>query len=309
MLVGVGVVRLGMEIMLLLFPKVYISIGEYVFGSLILQSIKANLVRYRTYVDFIQEASVPLFLFGLLNKHNSLKQRIFYGVCAVGMGGVVFLSNWRGRVLVYVFSLLIFILSIIFLKKKKLRSKKLFWLGGLIVGVVLMFGILDRVGLNKIGFSVVDRLRNADFAEDVSTIEWRVNVFKDSYDMGRSGFIGVGVGNFYEWTNFKKRHEYLIREYGELADAAIYHGPHNVFFQYFAEIGIIGTGVFVIYLFFAFVKDLHRIKSQKLYGAEMSFIVSFWTLLGVVQFYPATSLSFYVLFFVLRGVLDNKKLN
>jgi hypothetical protein len=293
-------VRLFMELGLILFPDFVDGIGSLILNPLLFRSIKANLVRQRTYVDFIQEAFVPILLFGLVKKNSSFIQKAKQGFLIMVAGAISFLSNWRGRVLVFLFSVFSFLATHVFTNFNK---KYLLRLVGLFLGLFIFINFLDNMSVSRVGFSVRDRLMSTDEAEDVSTVEWRLNAFNASIGMGSSGFFGVGLGNYYEWLGEKKRYPSFIREFRELADAASSHGPHNIFFQYLAEMGYVGLIVFIALLVGFAIEDVRGFGKNKYSQDHKAIALSFWALISVVQFYPATSLSFYVSFYLLRAML------
>lgn len=302
--IAAGAVRLFMEIILLLKPDLFISLAEVVIKPVVVTSIKANLFRIRTYIDLLNEATLPFFFYLYYKKKDEKPLNILVLILILCLGLVAFLSNWRGRVIVFA-SLLVgsaLLLSTIWQEKKKIL------ISGLVV-LVVSLTIVDRLQLFSYGFSVVDRLLNKDEKEDVSTIEWRYKLFGTSADMGKTYPFGVGLKNFYDFigAEAKGKGKFVYKEAEILTKEAAVDGPHNIFFQFLAETGLGGFVVFLVMLGAFVVSDVGMIRKKGNFNLESRVIIlAFWGLIIGTQFYPATALSFYVPFFFFRGLLVQK---
>jgi O-antigen ligase len=215
------------------------------------------------------------------------------------LGLASFLSNWRGRVLVYAG---ILISSFVAFKKYWFKKFKPLLLGGLIL--VLFLFILDRNMVVSKGFSVVDRLMNKDVYEDQMTIIWRIDAFNESVKMGFSSPFGVGLRNFYDWTYIKSKARFLSTDFALLTKEAAVDGPHNIVAQFLAETGYIGLLIFLLMIASFASRDLKTIRSkQKLWLEKVTIILAFWGFILATAFYPTTSLNFYISFFLFRAML------
>ncbi len=285
-------------LIIVLWLKLVLEVGLYqdwfksfefrFLDTKLVNSIKANLLRERTIISFFNE---PLALgsWWLIAKKN--KRWKWWGwLSLLGSGIVVFMSNWRGRMVVW---LMVLLGGIGWWGDKKQMKK---WLVGIAI-VGLVFGGLDRLMLISRGYSVLDRLRNEDKAEDKNTLKWRKKAFGEAREMASYTWFGVGVGQFYNFTDLKNR---LGLQLIKLDDASKY-GPHNIFFQFLAETGWIGWFWLVLGLsWFGWWDSSH----WKIYNSDLKLLAGvFWLTVAVVQFYPAISWEFVALFFGLRGVL------
>jgi len=298
-----GVVKLFLEGILLIAPDLLIGFADTFFKSGVALSIKANLARDRTYIDLFPEASLPIFLYYFYRFYYKKKRaKVMKSVSiilGVLLGLVSFLSNWRGRVLVYAAML---ISSFVLFKKYWFKKFKLLFLGGLILFSSLF--ILDQTMVASKGFSVVDRLMNKDVYEDQMTIEWRVEVFKESVKMGFSSPFGIGLRNFYDWTYLKSKAKFLSTDFELLIKEAAVDGPHNIVAQFLAETGYVGLLIFLLMIVVFASRDLKIIRNkQGLWLEKATIILAFWGFIFATLFYPATSLSFYVSFFLFRAML------
>jgi O-antigen ligase len=175
-------------------------------------------------------------------------------------------------------------------------------LGGLILFSSLF--ILDQGMVASKGFSVVDRLMNKDVYEDQMTIKWRIEVFKESAEMGFSSPFGIGLRNFYDWTYFRSKAKFLSTDFELLTKEAVVDGPHNIVAQFLAETGYVGLLIFLLMLATFASRDLKIIRSkQELWLEKATIILVFWGFIFATVFYPATSLSFYISFFLFRAML------
>ncbi len=154
------------------------------------------------------------------------------------------------------------------------------------------------------GYTVLDRflLQNQS---DISTVTSRIQRWEMAFEMGLSSpVIGVGLGNYYDYLPLQYQKSYsgysFIRE--EYNAAAT--DTHDIFFQIFAETGILGLGTFVALLFYFIKKDFRLLRQN---NAELSkaLVVSFWTLFIYSLFNPSlTTITYPSLFWLLRVIIE-----
>ncbi len=290
---GDGVLR---AILITSLLKLIMEIGLYfkikiflfnIFVSKFVTSIKENLLRGRTIISFFEESFVPIWIWFILKK-----KAVWGVVVIVVMGAIVFLSNWRGRLIVYILSLM---LSWLMFYKNRISWKQ--WLI-YFLSLTILFAIVDVIALHWRGFSVMDRFMMRDVNQDKKTVDWRILAFRDAKVMGEHSVLGVGLGQFYLFTSLKKKFPSRIE------DASLY-GPHNIFFQFLAETGWIGL-VWLIVGLLIFVKN--DLECSKVRRCKFLSLV-FWLVVLVVQFYPAEGWEFFSLFFGLRGWLIGRNVS
>jgi len=125
------------------------------------------------------------------------------------------------------------------------QYKKITFLGKVLISIFIIdIGILNYfIGLDV----VIDRISNTSFIEE----HLRIDVFTFSLDQIKNFiFFGYGLGNFE--TIF--RLEYALNE-------TFYDHVHNDYLEYFGELGIVGSVIF-LYSFFTIIAK--TINSQKL---------------------------------------------
>ncbi|KKU04130.1 MAG: hypothetical protein UX88_C0001G0034 [Candidatus Woesebacteria bacterium GW2011_GWC2_47_16] len=296
-----GIFKLLLEAMLIAYPEFSTTFADIVLKEEVARSIRANLARGRTYIDLLLEISLPFFLYYFLKKGTRNYLKLAGLVLGVLLGFVSFLSTWRGRFVIYI-TMVVF--SFAYLKSLNFKKAAFLFATGLFL--LLSFYLLDKRQILNQGFSVVDRLLNKDVVEDQMTISWRIEAIKESFVMGSVSLFGVGIGNYYEWTAFKPITQYLPQNQKLITEAAATSGPHNIFAQFLAETGYFSFVVFILVLLVFLVNDLKIFLSKDVLWLEkMTIVLAFWGLIAGTLFYPATSLSFFISFFVFRGLLYN----
>jgi len=267
-----------------------------IFYESLSKSIIANLGRNRTMIGFFGE---PLIIVGIYFWFTEKKAWKWLGGASVfGAMVIAFMSNWRGRFLTVVLISSIGVLwgIIVGNKNKKKWVKHFVIWSGIFGGVLLM---LNNILTLKQGYSVVDRLLNKNYREDVVPVEWRKQLFEESLEMAKYSWLGVGGGQFYVHTN----HKNTIRVFNHGIEDASKYGPHNLFFQFLAETGWLGLGWLIIGLGLMFVKDIKDCWLLRMNSIRCAFIMMFWGIILEAQFYPVVGWEFFVLFFGLRGLL------
>ena len=258
---------------------------------------KINLMRERTVSSIFVGSLVGVFVY-FFNKTDKLRWKIVNVGLILFIGGVIFLSNWRGRFLVFVINVF---LSIVVLGAK-FNWKKVLKNGALVLVFMLsIFWLADQYRLDKFGYSLLDRFWKPDSAEDIGTIKWRVKAFGDAVAMSKGKLFGVGLGQFYNYTTLKSNMNRVFYD-GVYLDDSSEHGPHNLFFQFLAETGYVGLFWLIWGLVYFGWRDVCLMKKGESLNKNL-LVVLFWGVVLAVQFDPATSLEFFVLFLGLRGLL------
>jgi len=150
--------------------------------------------------------------------------------------------------------------------------------------------------------SAANRLFSPDLS-DLKTIDSRFRFWKESIYIGSYHILGVGLGNYYEYLTVPKTQAVLIAE-NKHWQTIVYQNPHNIFFNIYAESGIIGLISFCALIISYLFKDIKEllVKKNQLYLVIM---LAFWELLlfGITN--PTYSVQFWILFFILRSLLDS----
>jgi O-antigen ligase len=77
-------------------------------------------------------------------------------------------------------------------------------------------------------------------------------------------------------------------------------GPHNLFYQVFAESGFLGAGVLVFLTLLWLHSDLKNGNATK---ERTILTIILWTLFLTAQFNPVYAITFFTLCFTLRGLI------
>jgi len=291
-----AIIRLGAELVLFLFPDLFLSTVGKLLDRDIASSISANLLRGRTYIELLQEASIPFIFYMIYLKGTKIwEQTLAYFLIILNIF-IAFLSNWRGR---FIVSLVAVPLSFSLFTKTARKSM----LPLIIFGSISLFGLygLDKSQVFSSGFSVIDRLENREL-NDLDSVKWRVRMMGTSFELGFTHPLGVGLKNFSQYVTSGTSNPFAPKESVQLGREAVFDGPHNIFPQFMAETGIAGLLAFGLMLII-FARHDSKLLRGKPSNSQKALIAFFWLILTSTLFYPASSLSFYVYFFLARGLL------
>ena len=101
-------------------------------------------------------------------------------------------------------------------------------------------------------------------------------IYSTSYKMWLDNKItGVGLNNYEEVCKNNKKYKIISKNYGNCSSH-----PHNFYLQWLIEAGIIGSLMFIIFIFYIF-KSFY--KSRHLYSSKIGFIslvIIFWPIMS-----------------------------
>ncbi len=301
-----GMVSILLQFILLIFPETYFGIGEVFFYENHIYMVKEFLNAPKIIDDTMGEVVIPIFFYFFLTAKDKRKKLVYF-LFFILAGCLAFLSNFRDRFMVFMF---VSGTSMFFLFDRYER-KKIFI--QIIILCFVIFAVLDQ-GLRVFGqHSIYDRIFLQNDFRDLRTIIWRLDMIQQATVMASSSiFTGVGLGNFYENLPVNKNLPFSLLNTSsmEITNVVLKTGPHNIFFQFVAETGILGLGSLSLLLLFFLKKDITMLLEKKINTLTKAFIIAFWALLLFVQVHPAVSLSFFILFFLLRGLIvikENRK--
>jgi len=288
------------QFLLFLYPSFILKLSDGILLNNLHEIITANIdISNKLHDNSYVEIIVPLLIYKFFSGEKNFIKKILPLIMVLLLGFVSFASNFRYRILSYLVSLgsaQYFIGH----KKKQVVSSLLLLLS---IGVVLLSA--NSFLRDTFNFTVIDRFLLEEEGRDYSPIQWRLEMYRESIFMAQSHITGVGLGGFF--NALPENQIKLTTLYGgreKIALGALTSGPHNIFFQYLGETGIIGLILFVILMLFWTLKDFKVMMSNKKNMLEKKALtISFWTLMIIVQFFPAINLSFYTLFFLLRSLL------
>jgi len=282
------------QILMIISPGLFIRIGRQIIHPGIVDIVRTNLERGRIYFEFYSEISIPILFYAYFSPTKSRFSKNFYLLIILSVMFISFFSNIRTRFLVALFSLI----TSFFLYRKSF-SKNFIKTISIFIAVALTIFVGYRIVMSNVGFSVVDRFFLQDKVEDADTISFRFDMLKYSFEMGNSRpLTGVGLGNFYEYIPTKLKNMSFKNDIN--VSALLY--PHNIFAQTYAETGIPGLISLMVLTIYMLVKDFKLFKQPNLFKKSVS--LSFWSLFIFALFNPATPLTFFANFFVLRMLIE-----
>lgn len=293
-LLAAGIFNFFYQLLIFFLPDLFKTLGGIFVYSGHLSLVFANMQRGRIFIETYDEILIPfIFIFFLKMKKN--KRNILF-IFLLFMMVILpsFLSDFRTRILMLVFS---FSASIIIFQRIKLFRLLIF--SFLIVVVYLAYFILN----STYGYSFVDRLNFQSQTQDVETIDFRIRNIFYSYELAiKNPLTGVGLGNYYanlpiQKINFSDPNN----PSSELAIAS--QNPHNIFAQILSETGFLSIFFYVFMLCYFLISDLKNIRLKKFNEYSKAFIISFWTLFVYSLFNPVVGLTYNMLFWMLRALI------
>lgn len=286
-LFAVAAINIFFQIFILLFPNYFVSFGQTFINPSYLSSVSFNLVRGRVSIAAYDEIMIPIILYYWIRSKNR-KILLPLGIL---ISIFSFLSEFRTKIIMLGFALA----GSILIFKNNIKKYFIF-----LLIVPIVFYLLYSIQ----GYTVLDRflLQNQT---DISTVTSRIQRWEMAFEMGLSSpLIGVGLGNYYDYLPLQYQKSYsgysFIRE--EYNAAAT--DTHDIFFQTFAETGILGLGTFVALLLYFVKKDFRLLRHN---NAELSkaLVISFWTLFIYSLFNPSlTTITYPSLFWLLRVIIE-----
>lgn len=289
-----GFISIAIQLLLLIFPNLYFDLGNiFIYGN-VLDITKANYSVGKLFDDSYLELIIPILVYYLLKEKKPYSKFLIFFVIFV-CGFLTIVSNFRYRLLTFIFS---FCLSFFLLKiKEKNAINKVF---GLFIIIFFILTTLNPFIQRFFSRTSIDRLIEKEEFEDSSSISWRLKMFGKSIELAQTNLFGVGLGNMFDYLPKKELKSITVNT--QIPLGALSAGPHNIFFQFLSDTGFIGLFSFLLLLSYYVKKDFSIIKENRK-KEKVTFIAMFWTLIFIVQFFPAINLTFYTLFFILRGMI------
>ncbi|GAB4219540.1 MAG: hypothetical protein Fur009_6200 [Candidatus Microgenomates bacterium] len=254
-------------------------------NSAYINLIKANLDRGRLYFSSFDEASFPVILYLFFLEKNIIS-KILYFCFTILIILTTILTNFRTIFFMLIFS--IFGSLLIFYQKFNYKSLILF-----IVFILIIF--LNINFIKSLSYeTVIDRLI-LDETQSISLIS-RIEQIKSSFDIALKSFLGVGLGNYYLYTN-KKPHLYLNKETKILTEESVNY-PHNIFALIVSDAGFFALFAYLSFIFTIFKDDIKNFMTKKMEIKVL--IISFWSLFFYCLFNPTDFYYYNIYFFGLR---------
>ncbi len=281
------------QALIFISPRVFASFANFFVYSSHLELVLINIGRARIFIETYDEIIIP-FVFFYLSISKTNREKIFLYLILASISIPSFLSNFRSRILMLLFS---FVMSFIFLTKKRFNQKFIVFF------IFIFIGYLSYIILNyNFKFSFVDRFALSDKREDVNTIKYRWNNIIISEEMARlQPLFGVGLGNYYDNLPSEKK-IFLSRSNWQNKEAQIAStNPHNIFAQILSELGYISLLFYLIMICYFAISDIRALLGRNIFAKAV--IISFWSLFIYSLFNPTTTLTYNSLFWILRALI------
>lgn len=288
-----AIVNFFYQIFLFINPRAFTSFAGFFVYSSHLELVLINIGRARIFIETYDEIAIP-FVFYYLSISNKGKEKIYLYTILAFISLPSFLSNFRSRILMLLFS---FIMSFIFLTKKRLNQK-------ILIFIILMFiGYFSYIILNyNFKFSFIDRFALTDKKEDINTIGYRWNNIVISEKIAESQpLLGVGLGNYYDNLPPEKKSFLSLSNWQNKEAQIASTNPHNIFAQILSELGFISLFFYLIMISYFALSDIKILLKQN--NFPKAIIISFWSLFIYSLFNPTTTLTYNSLFWILRALI------
>jgi len=254
--------------------------------------LSLNLNRGRFFVDVYDSALIPIVFVFFLGLENNIKNNIYKSLMIILAIFFAAVSNFRTHLLMMFSSLS----GIIYTFSKNINSFFI-KLSGFLFIMIILFGVLRGF----IGSTSIERVVEPS-EEESQTITTRFDWWQQSIGMGLSSpLLGIGLNNFYEYVSPKTAIN--MASFGlknRLAQITATH-PHSIFFQTFAETGILGFISLLLLLTFFIKSDFSAFKNKNI--STNLIIISFWSLFLFSVFNPPITLQYIILFWFLRALI------
>jgi len=268
-----------------------------------------NQSRHRFALNNHLELFFPLLFYALIsNQHSKIRNIILF----LGLISLIFLTviaNSRSRFLSLAFAIVfVFFLN---LKYKYLNIQIFNKINKLIMTIVIGLTLFLLALIQYKPYIIVDRILLSEDYVDYLTINSRIQAAEQSVEYFISSpIMGIGLGNYIDNRRFSLKYQQNVPQF-QLNFANLSRmSPHNVFFQYLSETGLIGTLPFIIIICYFIKADINymiQIKRNNLTENSLiilSFIIASWTLFIHGVFNPFITVFITGWFWFLRGVIE-----
>jgi len=278
-----------------------------------------NVNYFAEYLIAILPLAISLFLVTPFKSNKFKRLLLFMGILA--MGGSLMLTYTRGSYLAFGVSLIfMFLLFVIYRGKVFIReNRKIFIL--ILVAIILaafLFAIPNP--LNKPGtyISKIKARTSIASIQKAFTFGRRMAIWKFTLMMIKDRPLqGSGVGTF-KYNDLRYQAEFFSQgDNRALYPHGIAHEAHNEYLQLWAELGIIGLGIFlwiVIGYFYYGLRFLKKTKDNYKQGAVIGLMGEVMAVLvdGIFGFplhLPATAILFWLFLGLTVAIIEGEKVN
>jgi len=262
------------------FPVIALIYGYLLINELLLKNpVRPFFGNPNIVSNFIAVSSLQL-LFAFKVETNSLIKKAAIGLFGIGLLLLVLLQS-RGSFLGLIVGSVVFFYYAVDLKQlfKKLKKQQRGIALALAAAIVISFSfVLYRKG--------------------TESLSHRYSFWRNTLCLIRDNPLGVGPGSY----------EYVFQHYNgkcyppaESAEGLQVRNPHNMFLEFFAEIGILGGLSLLAFLFFLFIELKKSLSKNRM---ELAWVFGHAALIASIGFFEFPQDTPYTLIFisVLTGV-------
>ena len=217
----------------------------------------------------------------------------------------IILTGERSNTIKAILGLILYLL--LFDKKKNFNKKKIFLI--LATAIIVIFSISQKIQ-KRFNVFIIDPLKEKGFIETYKGSQQAAHYYTATEILKSNLFFGVGNKNFrIECQNEK----YYNPSYARTIERCATH-PHQIYFEFLAEHGIIGTTGILAIIFYTIYKSLiiYR-KSKNLIhlGSIIFIIITFIPMLPSGSFFTSFAATIFwinfsvMIFFNLKNIKNN----
>lgn len=298
---GISVLILMFEVLLYLIPTITIPLFTALYNPNYLQFFLFQTNRGRFFGDSLNEAFIPLFYIFLLKQERfTLKKGIaLFSIILITVFFTVFVSNWRTKAIIFIFSTVLSFFIFTHIHKKHLL---IYLFIGFIIAVNTFSMISQVIG----GKNILSRFTTQidEYGSDSNLT--RIRYWQDSIDIGNSSpLFGVGIGNYFDslTQNAKSKNMNDSNSYSERS--ILIDDPHNLFFSAYANTGFLGLSALLALTAYFLFTDVAKFYKYEI--VLKGFILVFWSIYIYTLFNPWMYFQFFGLFWIIRGIVEKHK--
>jgi len=299
-LIFVGLIFVVFDIVFALFPSQILMFLRYFLQEEMYSLYKFNQGEYKYNLYLTSEAFLPFLILYFRGEREIKYGGIFSMIIVSLIGYLAIFSNFRTRLIQFIFSFTLSMHILNKVSKKKFISFTILTVTSIIISFVMI--------RNSTSYDIVDRFAMSN-SIDSQTIQYRLDTFSNAIEMIKiSPFIGVGLGNYKTYINQSKTSQMADRDL-KLHAEETNDNPHSVFVQIATETGLIGICVYLILLFY-FIRVDMVIFLDKIFEIDpfvMLCIIASWTIFLYGIFNPFNTIFLNGWFWCFRGMIEGLK--
>ena len=217
----------------------------------------------------------------------------------------IILTGERSNTIKAILGLIIYLL--LFDKKKNINKKKIFLI--LATAIIVIFSISQKIQ-KRFNVFIIDPLKEKGFIETYKGSQQAAHYYTAIEILKSNLFFGVGNKNFrIECQNEK----YYNPSYARTIERCATH-PHQIYFEFLAEHGIIGTTGILAIIFYTIYKSLIIYRKNKNLihlGSIIFIIITFIPILPTGSFFTSFAATIFwinfsvMIFFNLKNIKNN----